>query len=213
MEDNVSMVANAGERPKRNDKIKKLRSKLGKKTEVIGELDVIEMKLIAQKKCLSKIKKVASKLSKSLDEMQVKMPEKAEGEQDLELKKLKKEVASCTQITKALKSYISKDKALNNLKLNETRTTKDNVTIFINDLVANYNSLLKESMIQVVPNEIQPNSNNQLSSAPNGKISHALFDLYEQTKNKSLQELIKESKKKNTANAENNKKRKRKKTG
>jgi hypothetical protein len=211
-EDNYSTVANAGETAKKKDKILKLRKKLGKKNEILNEMDILEMKLIAQRKCLSKIKKIASKVSKNIKDIQEKVDKNESVKQEPELKKIKRDIASCSQITKQLKSFVAKERAINNQKISDIGSTKNNVTSFINELISDYNSLLKDTFIFSSENGKSNQNNNNEDGNSNEKISHALFDLYEYTKTKSIQDLIKLSKKKNQNGEEPNKKRKRKKS-
>jgi hypothetical protein len=115
---------------------------------------------------------------------------------------------------KELRNFLKAEKRISKFKLTDTDQTKNNVNNFIRELVSKYNSLTKSTGDSNSNNNNEPvkeepqAKRRKIEEVQTGKISHSLFNLYEDIQNKPIQKLLKESKKKNEK--DNKKKRQRK---
>jgi chromosome segregation ATPase len=189
---------------KQKTKLQKIKGDLGKKNELISEIDMLIKKQEILNQTLEKLNQISSSFKNTVTRTQKEIV-KAQKEKNLaqiDPASVREQLNSFKMFQNELREMIKADRKLTKKKIDELNTLRNNIEEFVRKMVADYNSLSKFNGNRAS----QPQSEGILKEPSNPKengmrISHSLFDLYEPIKTTPIQILLKDSKRKSTGDS------------
>lgn len=204
---------------KKKSKLQKFRTELSKSNELITEIELINRKLDEMVKAINNLLSVDVNIETLMQQKRNELHQIVKENSDLMPNKLASEIEThlvhineIMVMTKELKKYLKNEKKITKMKVDENTTIRNNFSTLLKELVAKFNSLVKttgEGYPKVNTSEIKNEGENKRKrndKTPMAKISHSLFNIYDEVKSTSTQKHLKDSKKK----SDTNKKKKRK---